>query len=267
MSGVGTSLYGFPPNQEESHAIDVGSVKVKSYLRHFSDETSLHGVPHLVRHKGWFRKFFWLICIAASCYALFWEFSIFYSKVTLWKPVTLASYQRHSKLYFPAVTICNNNPAVTRITSGLGSGGGGGGSGIGSGSEGSLGGGSGDGSGSGGPSGGGSDGGSGSGSGSGSGGGSGSGSGGGPGKRRRKRSTDKEQQSGIGKFFIQALKNKTHSQFYNFFVLPVPIVKESYTISESICNQSYPTRLETGHQFCDLFFYCHFKGKSCDFEK
>ena len=112
MTEKGNRWYSFPPNEPPSSSVDVQAVQTTSFVRNFFGATTLHGFPQFIRQNGWIRKIFWFLCICGSGYALFWEMDIFFSKVTLWKPSTAVSYERHSKLYFPAVTICNNNAAV-----------------------------------------------------------------------------------------------------------------------------------------------------------
>ena len=107
-------LFGFPPNEVDDSHETTGTVQVKNYVRNFLLGNAFQGIGNVLRPYGLLKKIAWILFVAASIYGFVFEIELLLVKLLPWTPNTFVSYVRNSQLYFPAVTLCNNNPYITQ---------------------------------------------------------------------------------------------------------------------------------------------------------
>ena len=107
-------LFGFPPNEVDDSHETTGTVNAKKYIRNFLLGNSFQGIGNVFRPYGLLKKIIWLLIVGASVFGFVFEIEILLAKLLPWTPNTSVSYVRNSQLYFPAVTLCNNNPYISQ---------------------------------------------------------------------------------------------------------------------------------------------------------
>ena len=100
-------------DQDEIQIDEGKDVDFRVYIRTFIRETSWQGLPQIMDQPGYLKKFFWIFAVLLCTVGLGWECWIFFVKFATWPKVSLVTIGASREHYFPAVTLCNNNP-VTR---------------------------------------------------------------------------------------------------------------------------------------------------------
>ena len=63
-------------SDDDDDSVELRKAQVKPFLRTFFRETSLAGIPHLVKQPGIIKKLFWLLCIVTCAYGLYWQMDV-----------------------------------------------------------------------------------------------------------------------------------------------------------------------------------------------
>ncbi|ESO89372.1 hypothetical protein LOTGIDRAFT_72911, partial [Lottia gigantea] len=77
--------------------------------------TSLHGVPRITLSRGYFRKVTWILLVLGGAAFAMYHLGKIVQNYREYPLSTLLSIENNNKLDFPAVTICNMNPARRSI--------------------------------------------------------------------------------------------------------------------------------------------------------
>ena len=79
-----------------------------SALHEFAEDTTLHGLPKVIKSKSVFKRVVWLVLFTCSMIALLWQASQLVGQFTSFRKSVSINIDQ-SVVEFPAVTLCNEN--------------------------------------------------------------------------------------------------------------------------------------------------------------
>ena len=101
-------------NKEKKNQL---KMKLKEKVFEHLSTTHLHGLPHIVRSKYWYMKVIWVLMFCAFIIISSWLTSQAYTSYFAWPVVSSVSLYVEQQQLFPAVTICNLEPLITKFAS------------------------------------------------------------------------------------------------------------------------------------------------------
>ncbi|XP_050390140.1 amiloride-sensitive sodium channel subunit gamma [Patella vulgata] len=91
--------------------LDDKQQSVKGLVKDFAANSSMHGWPKAAESKGNFRRFMWIILTLIGSGIAIQHVAKIIILYNQWPLSTVVTIENNNKLDFPAVTICNMNPA------------------------------------------------------------------------------------------------------------------------------------------------------------